>query len=75
MSLENEPAPVPGPSAAPVAPVPSPPPGRRLVEASQEGPGIAERLDALSEEPLEARAQGLAELAEDLHSALRLAEG
>ncbi|WP_159626428.1 MULTISPECIES: hypothetical protein [Actinomyces] len=76
MSTEHAPGPVHGPSGAiPAAPLPAPPREQRLAAASQEGAGVAERLGALAEEPLEARAQGLADLAEDLRSALRLAEG
>ncbi|WP_366180011.1 hypothetical protein ABXS69_07010 [Actinomyces timonensis] len=76
MSTEREPGPVPGPSeATPAAPLPAPPCEQRLAAASQEGVGVAERLGVLADEPLEARAQGLADLAEDLRSALRLAEG
>ena len=56
-------------------PRPSPPREQRLAEASEAGAGASERLSALAGEPLETRAEGLAELAEDLRSALRLAEG
>ena len=52
-----------------------PPREQRLAEASEAGAGASERLSALAGEPLETRAEGLAELAEDLRSALRLAEG
>ena len=76
MSTESEPGPAPGPRpAAPALPRPTPPREQRLAEASEAGAGASERLSALAGEPLETRAEGLAELAEDLRSALRLAEG